>query len=240
MKNEESWIPTKFLPTKNKYKPNKKIVSSGSFYISQLQVDIYQEFIKKYAKGNFLDCGCGSVPYYSIYKPLVSDITCVDWSFSLHGTNHVDLEVDLNGTIPIDENTFDSAILTDVLEHIHNPGLLVSELNRILKPEGVLILAVPFFYWIHESPHDYHRYTKYALMQYMEKNGLEILRLEAYGGFLDVIFDLLNKTIFRQTFIARLFVKFGLFSRRLFFLKKLNKKSEGHFPLGYILVARKK
>lgn len=39
--------------------------------------------------------------------------------------------------------SFDVVTLWHVLEHIHDLGLYMSEIHRILKPDGVLIIAVP-------------------------------------------------------------------------------------------------
>src|SRR5262245_55453599 len=38
-------------------------------------------------------------------------------------------------------NVFDGVIATEVLEHCHNPFLAVSEIYRVLKPEGMCILT---------------------------------------------------------------------------------------------------
>ena len=45
--------------------------------------------------------------------------------------------------IPFDDNTFDTVICTDVLEHTNDKVKSISELLRVLKKDGVLILTVP-------------------------------------------------------------------------------------------------
>lgn len=45
--------------------------------------------------------------------------------------------------MPFKEGSFDKAIMTEVLEHIDNDGKALTEVNRILKSKGVLLLTVP-------------------------------------------------------------------------------------------------
>ena len=45
--------------------------------------------------------------------------------------------------LPFDDATFDSITLMDVLEHVSRQSELLTELNRVLKSEGRLIITVP-------------------------------------------------------------------------------------------------
>jgi SAM-dependent methyltransferase len=47
------------------------------------------------------------------------------------------------GAIPLATETIDVAVSFETLEHIHKPELLVDELARVLKPNGLLIGSVP-------------------------------------------------------------------------------------------------
>lgn len=41
------------------------------------------------------------------------------------------------------EDTFDAVTLWDVLEHLHNPAASLDTIQRILKPDGILVFRVP-------------------------------------------------------------------------------------------------
>jgi hypothetical protein len=123
-------------------------------------------------------------------------------------------------------------ILTDVLEHIAEPQRLMWEIGRILASQGKVVVTVPFFYWLHEEPHDYYRYTKYALKRFCDGSGLSILELTEYGGLPEVLFDLMAKGAHR--FGAARLVNAAATLCRL----KPNWMAED-FPLGYLLVAQK-
>ncbi|AIF46345.1 class I SAM-dependent methyltransferase [Dyella japonica] len=39
--------------------------------------------------------------------------------------------------------SFDYALLIDVLEHLNDPGALLLDINRLLKPDGTILISVP-------------------------------------------------------------------------------------------------
>lgn len=61
--------------------------------------------------------------------------------------------------LPFKDDTFDAVISEAVLEHVRSPNLVVAEMYRVLKPGGVVCVAVPFLQGYHASPHDYQRWT---------------------------------------------------------------------------------
>jgi len=70
-------------------------------------------------------------------------------------------------TLPFAEGVFDAIILLDVLEHISDTGALVSEMARVLRPGGTVLVMVParpelWSYWDQMHGHQ-RRYTKKML-----------------------------------------------------------------------------
>jgi SAM-dependent methyltransferase len=49
--------------------------------------------------------------------------------------------VDLNGVWPYPDNTFDVVHCAQVIEHLHNTRLFVTELKRVLKPGGTALVT---------------------------------------------------------------------------------------------------
>ncbi|WP_299410515.1 class I SAM-dependent methyltransferase [Acaryochloris sp. IP29b_bin.148] len=241
MLNKETWTATKFVKTKQGYSfstdPTQVLI--GSRLIASIQVSLYQDLIEKHASGLLLDLGCGNVPLYQMYKDYIIDNICVDWSSSFHENPYLDHEVNINDGIPLQGKIFDTILMTDVLEHISNPELVMSEVSRLLKPRGKLILTVPFLYKIHEKPYDYFRYTEFSLKMFCQKNKLDILHLEPYGGTFEIILDITAKQLARFSLIssAHLFLSRLVVNSR--FGKKVSAKTSKNFPLGYGLVAQK-
>jgi len=52
-----------------------------------------------------------------------------------------------------------TVLLFEVLEHLRHPHRAVAEVRRILRPDGLLAVSVPFHYRIHGFPSDYWRFT---------------------------------------------------------------------------------
>lgn len=135
--------------------------------------------------GKLIDVGAGSSPYKEIIMDVkrVSDYIRLDFPKSeYHIAN--DLELTWDGKhIPADANSFDTVIMTEVLEHVQRPADLLAELCRILKPGGLLFLTVPWLWPMHELPNDHHRFTPVALSSYLEESGFEVLKMRLLGGW---------------------------------------------------------
>lgn len=99
------------------------------------------------------------------------------------------LVTDLNGALPLEDGSCDVAVLSNVLEHIFEPRFLLSEMNRILKPGGHMLIVVPFMIKLHQPPYDFFRYTNYALERLCSEAGFAQIRVEGVGNIFD-IYDL--------------------------------------------------
>ncbi|WP_418263882.1 methyltransferase domain-containing protein [Flavobacterium faecale] len=68
-----------------------------------------------------------------------------------------------NNSNIIPNNLFDVVICTEVLEHTLNPFDAVKEIKRILKPNGIVCVSVPFNFRIHGPLPDCWRFTEHGL-----------------------------------------------------------------------------
>ncbi len=245
MRNKEQWTPSKFVYRKKKLQISlvEKEVNIASRLVGKIIADFYDQNIKLYAKGKLLDLGCGKVPLYATYKDFITENICIDWTNTLHKNPYLDYELDLNEKLPLDSGEFDTIILSDVLEHIRKPEQLWQEMQRILKINGRLMMNVPFYYWLHEQPHDYFRYTEYGLRAMAEEAGFTILLLEAYGGIPEILTDICAKLVrtvpFVGKFMAVFIQKFTAFVVKTHLGRKASKATSRHFPFGYFLIAEK-
>lgn len=245
MKNRENWEPSKYVYRKGKLvaSRNTREVGAGSRLIADLIAGFYEKNLKIHAKGRLLDLGCGKAPLFLAYRDFVTDNTCVDWENTQHGNGHLDFECDLTKKLPFTDGEFDTIIVSDVLEHIPQPGHLWLEMYRILAAGGRIIMNVPFYYWLHEQPHDYYRYTEFALKRFVEGSGLNMLQIESIGGVPEIVADILAKCVLRLPKIGRAMASFGQWVTALFIRTrigaKVSKATKEKFPLGYFLVAEK-
>lgn len=245
MRNAVKWLPSKFVVHHGVLRGSRdpKALGVASRVIADLTARFYQRELTKLARGRLLDLGCGRVPFYGVYKDLVTEVICVDWSNTLHSNPHVDHEIDLNGPIGLPSNSFDTLLLSEVLEHIRKPEILVAEMHRLLRPGGHVIMNVPFYYGLHEQPFDYFRYTRHALRSMAEDAGFSVVHLEAIGGVPEIIADLVSKTALTVPAVGRLTARIvqrctGWFIRTGVG-KRLSERTSADFPFGYALVLRK-
>jgi SAM-dependent methyltransferase len=126
--------------------------------------------------GELVDIGCGQKPYQSLFT--VTNYVGIEIdSFTTRRMNLADMFYD-GKTFPIKNNSVDSVLSNQVLEHVFEPSHFIKEINRILKIKGKLLLTVPFIWDEHEQPYDYARYTSFGLKYLLEQNGFKILHQE--------------------------------------------------------------
>ena len=56
------------------------------------------------------------------------------------------MKVDLNQSLPFEDNSFDVVVMAEVLEHLPYPNITLSEIKRILKTNGGFIGNLPLAY----------------------------------------------------------------------------------------------
>jgi len=233
---KKAWKPTKFIRNnKNELIASRdsREVGVGSRLVADLAARWYDVNIQKFAQGKLLDLGCGKAPLLGVYEPYVKEVVLADWANSLHENKLLDVECDITKKLPFKNEKFDTIILSDVLEHIPNPSHLILELKRVLKPNGVVLMNVPFMYWVHEAPHDYNRYTEFMLHKLVEDVDMEVVELEALGGGWAVLIDLLSKLFMNHPKLVKIIQKVGpkLLAKRLRIRREL--------PLAYAMVFKR-
>jgi SAM-dependent methyltransferase len=243
MRNAERWTESKYVwrGARLAGSRDRRELGVGSRLISDRVAALYQAKLPLYARGRLVDLGCGKAPLYGLYRRHSSAVTCVDWAASAHASPYVDQEADLNAALPFAPGSFDTIVLSDVLEHVRAASRLWAEMARILEPGGHLILNVPFLYGIHEDPHDYARYTEFALRAFADEAGFDVRELHPVGGSIAVMADLLAKHLAHLPLAGALLASAvqGLASlaERLPPGRALARATARRFPLGYFMVA---
>ncbi|TWT34569.1 class I SAM-dependent methyltransferase [Blastopirellula retiformator] len=160
----------------------RKIVSSHNWLVHKIIAENIRVFSRLYAKGRLVDIGCGRKPWLSFFEPYVDEYIGVDHAETLHDVNAADIVADAYNTTLPDEFA-DTVVSLAVLEHLEDPGGAITEMARLLKPSGYLILTAPMFWHEHEAPRDFFRYTQYGLKHLLESANLEVLQIKPLSGF---------------------------------------------------------
>jgi SAM-dependent methyltransferase len=132
--------------------------------------------------GTVLDLGCGVRPFEQDILQFADRYVGVDWSQTLHGLK-ADVVADLNRPLPFADASIDHVVSFEVLEHLAEPAVMLAEAARVLRSQGQLTLSHPFQWWVHESPWDYQRFTRYGLDHQLRKAGFADIQVTETSGF---------------------------------------------------------
>lgn len=175
--------------------------------------------VLKYVRGDLLDIGCGEKPYFNILKPRVNKYIGVEHPDTLHKNAKIDIYGDA-GHLPFKDESFDTVVSFQVIEHVNEPNQMVAGIYRVISKGGYAILTAPFMWGLHEEPRDFWRYTKYGLKYLFEKNGFEIVELRANSGYwimtglrFNYLFDKIWKGVFEIPVITNIFYHPGSLKR---------------------------
>lgn len=141
--------------------------------------------------GDLLDFGCGSKPYESLFQNAKSYIG-VDIEVSGH--NHKESNVDYfydGKELPFADGSFNAVVCFEVFEHIFNIEEVLTEIHRVLRPNGQLLISIPFAWDEHEMPYDFARYTSFGITHILNKNNFELINLTKTTTYVLAVFQML-------------------------------------------------
>lgn len=221
------------------------------------KVDWLEATLNKIPKGSkILDAGAGEQQFkrlcthleyvsqdFAQYKPddLNSGLQMGKWDYG-----KLDIVSDI-ASMPIENESFDAIMCTEVFEHIVNPREAVSEFSRILKKEGYLIITAPFCSLTHFAPyHFYSGFNRFFYETELKEKGFEIVEIIPNGNY----FEFLAQEMNRLPHIANQYCKNTLNNAESKNIRQLNSllqklsdndsNSSELLCFGYHVLARKK
>jgi SAM-dependent methyltransferase len=108
------------------------------------------------ARPRVLLIGGGEVGYgtASLYAEPSVDVISVD----IYTSSRTTLVADAH-RLPFADQSMDGVWIQAVLEHVLDPGRVVDEIYRVLKPRGLVFADTPFMQQVHEGAYDFTRFT---------------------------------------------------------------------------------
>jgi SAM-dependent methyltransferase len=128
---------------------------------------------QEYVSGKLLDVGCGRKPYKDTYFAAATSYTGVDYLTETSRPDIVASALDL----PLENQSFETVVSTELLEHVPDPLRALREMHRVLRPGGYLILSTPMYWPRHEIPYDFLRYPYDGLLYLLKESGFELVRM---------------------------------------------------------------
>jgi len=129
-------------------------------------------------RGRLLDVGPGESPWRDLLPQ--GEFIGVDADMSGEfGMRHQSEITYYDGKrLPYDDNSFDHVLCTEVLEHVTDPSASLTDLSRVLREGGTLILMVPWSARLHHLPHDYGRFTRFGLLEFLNVTGFTSVTIQ--------------------------------------------------------------
>ncbi|MGD9001085.1 MAG: class I SAM-dependent methyltransferase [Anaerolineae bacterium] len=205
------------------------------------QYRVLLPLIQRYVAGKTIDLGCGTMPFTDLLASRASTYHTLDLRPRSEEVTYVG---DIQNMSMIPDESYDSALSLEVLEHVQDPWQAAGEIHRILRPGGILIVSVPHLSRLHEEPHDYFRFTVYGLQHLLETTGFEVVEIHRKGGLVSFlghqVSTLLLSAVWPVAVLRRpvWFLNKWLVTRLWYRVDSLSNRS-GIFALGYVAVARK-
>lgn len=184
-------------------------------------------------RGKTIDIGGGSGSGYVSFVKRSSDV--VFETFDLKAGQQVDFEKD---NLPALDNSYDTVLFLNVMEHIFNYQHIANEVLRITKKDGQLIGYVPFLMWYHPDHSDYFRYTHEAIEKIFYSAGAKQVKVlpNFSGPFvagLQMIVCSMPR-LFRPVAFSMVYLLDYIF----FKIKKMS-LSQSNYILGYVFLINK-
>lgn len=141
-----------------------------------------------FVSGKVLDAGGGpAAKYRSLLQTKASGYICLD----AQAGGHVDVVGDVLH-MPFEDETFNTVVCNQVLEHVPQPRVLIAEAHRVLLSGGYFICTAPFLEPVHADPGDFFRYTTQGLKALCEDQGFRVVEAHPYGGVFSVLFSFIK------------------------------------------------
>jgi SAM-dependent methyltransferase len=228
-----------------------------------VRAGILQKVIKRFIPGiphlNILNTGVATgrtteiLAQYGQVTSIEPDTACCRF---LREELHMEVTEASVTDMPFGAEKFDVVCVLDVLEHVPDDRLAVSEIHRVTRPNGWLVVTVPAYPWLwsmhDEINHHQRRYTPPAITTLLQENGYHIEYMSGFNFWLFppiAAFRLLARVFRRKNSPVRSDFEIPFFhavpflNRFFYFIFNLEKKMlpgiKFPFGLSILVVARK-
>jgi 2-polyprenyl-6-hydroxyphenyl methylase / 3-demethylubiquinone-9 3-methyltransferase len=183
------------------------------YHLNQPRFEFFDRYVNNWQGLKALDVGCGggfSCEFMAKRGVVVSGIDqsvkCIKaaQAHAAMSKLKIDYRYGFAEKLPYEDNTFDIVICVDVLEHVADIQKTLLEINRVLKPEGILFFdtinrnfqSKVVMIWLMENIlreiqrgiHDWKKFIKpEELTQLMYQSGFFDIEIKGFDIFGDVL-----------------------------------------------------
>jgi 2-polyprenyl-3-methyl-5-hydroxy-6-metoxy-1,4-benzoquinol methylase len=183
---------------------NKNEISPQQYYERHISQDLKHfrkrlSIIEKYKKGgSLLDIGTNIGTMLKVAKDAGWDVRGVEFNrtAAAFGSRHFDVPIEIRDFMKTSypAESFDVVTMNDLIEHVPDPVAAMREVNRILKPGGIVFMKTPNIgalmaritrgKWLHFKPNEHLTYfSPKTIATLLEKTGLSSRVCGLSGSF---------------------------------------------------------
>lgn len=157
--------------------------------------------------GSALDIGCSSGDYLAYLRTLGWEVYGIelDEEAARYAREHFGIDVRAGAAEQVlsgfPDESFDVVTMWHVLEHLFDPSLVLAEVQRVLRPGGILMLEMPNFdslwasvlgeYWFPlEIPRHLYHFAPPTLRAMLTKTGFRLTRLTGVPAPIEIIWSI--------------------------------------------------
>ncbi|MBI2062345.1 MAG: glycosyltransferase [Candidatus Yanofskybacteria bacterium] len=223
------------------YKRTTCYMREPKFYTRNVLIKLFP----KYFRGKLIDIGAGRAKYYELLNPHIDEYVAVDnlsssYQYKSEQDKKKVTHISDASSLPFDSNEFDSALCTELIEHVEDPLSVVREAYRVLKPGGYFILTSVWLSPFHEEPKDYWRFSESGYRFLSRKTGFEFIDIKPLGGMFASLLYIVTRNIELR---GKNWMKRGLETRlkRIaeLIMEKLDNLIPTPDPVGHVVIFRK-
>jgi 2-polyprenyl-3-methyl-5-hydroxy-6-metoxy-1,4-benzoquinol methylase len=139
-------------------------------------------------KGKLLDIGAGTGDFLVMAQKHGWEIKGIEPSLKAKGIAETKGVPFVNGLSELEDHSIDVITMWHVLEHVPDVEAQITELKRIVKPEGTIIIAVPnyksydaqhygIFWAAYDVPRHLWHFSKTSIKLLFAKQGMELVKI---------------------------------------------------------------
>jgi SAM-dependent methyltransferase len=144
------------------------------------------DVLRRHTRGAVLDVGGGGFvadaiaagvgfDSWTVVEPHAADLPQVD-------DPRVHTTVGDGCALELPDDSFDTVLSIQVLEHVFEPMRMMRELHRVARPGAAIVVMAPQTANIHHAPHHFQNLTRYWLEEAAARLDAEVVEYHALGG----------------------------------------------------------
>lgn len=137
-----------------------------------------KEFLLNHKNNKILDFGCGDARYKKFIEENNEYIGVDSKTTGFENSKkNADIYWD-NQTLPLENESFDIIICTEVFNQVDDIDNTINELKRVLKKGGKLFITMVFIFGEHDIPYDFTRFTSFGIKKIFEKKNFKVVEFK--------------------------------------------------------------